>query len=66
MPLNKSSKGSELKLYSLFFIVGTTVLILKFSAMGRVVQPPLNYPAIMSHRFVAKWLITNTIYKRLA
>lgn len=55
----------RLRTETLFFIVDTTFLILKFSAMGRyrVVQPPLNFPAIMSHRFVAKLLITNTIYK---
>lgn len=55
----------RLRTETLFFIIDTTILISKLSAMGgyRDVQPPLNFPAIMSHRFVAKWLITNVIYK---
>lgn len=57
----------RLRTETLFLIIDTTDLTLTFSVMGRyrVIQPPLNFPAIMSHRFVAKWLITNTISKRL-
>lgn len=57
----------RLRTETLFFIVDSTVLNLKLSAMGRygVVHQPLNFLAIMSHRFVAKWLISNMIYKQL-